>query len=158
MIGFAWWWTYFDFVGRRLPRDQGRILARWMYSHLPVTLSIAAAGAAMVSLIAHAGDPRAPTASAWLLSGSVALGLVALNATMSALQDYDRLPTLYRPLSIAMLVAAGVAVLVGWWRPTPWIMTLALVMTLAAVWTYAIHRWLQLHNRDESDGTLSTGT
>ncbi len=69
MIGFALWWTYFDFVGRRLPRAQGRILGRWMYSHLPVTLSIAAAGAAMVSLIAHTGDPLSPTASAWLLSG-----------------------------------------------------------------------------------------
>ncbi|MGB5565698.1 MAG: low temperature requirement protein A, partial [Acidimicrobiia bacterium] len=54
MIGFAFWWTYFDFVGDRHPRSDGGALTRWMFGHLPATMSIAATGAAMVSLVEHA--------------------------------------------------------------------------------------------------------
>ncbi len=51
MIGFAFWWTYFAFVGDRRPRTDGGRLTYWMFGHLPVTMSIAATGAAMVSLV-----------------------------------------------------------------------------------------------------------
>jgi len=53
IIGFGFWWIYFDLVGRRLPRGAGTVWT-WMLSHLPIQLSIVAAGAAIVSLIEHA--------------------------------------------------------------------------------------------------------
>ena len=56
VIGFGFWWIYFDLVGRRLPRGGGRAQASWLLSHLPITMAITAAGAAMVSLIGHAHD------------------------------------------------------------------------------------------------------
>jgi hypothetical protein len=49
-----------------------------MLSHYPITLSIAAGGAATISLIGHAHDASAPAATAWLLAGAVAVGLLAL--------------------------------------------------------------------------------
>jgi low temperature requirement protein LtrA len=150
MIGFAFWWTYFDFVGRRLPKNDGRAVSQWMFSHLPVTFAIAATGAAMVSLIEHSGDTRAPEATAWLLAGGVALGLVALIVTMRALGDYDRLPSLYRPVSAGLVVAAGAALLAGWWRPAPWLLALTLVLILSAVWLFAVDRWLRLDEPDEA--------
>ena len=61
-IGLGLWWIYFDLVGRRLPRNDGPAIANWMLSHLPITMSIAGAGAAMVSLIEHAQDDRTPPA------------------------------------------------------------------------------------------------
>jgi CHASE2 domain-containing sensor protein len=115
-----------------------------MFSHLPVTLAIAATGAAMVSLIEHAAETRAPKTPAWLLVGSVALGLVALVAAMRSLQDYERLPMLYRPLSVAMVLASAGALLIGWWRPAPWLLALTLVVLLSAVWFFAVDRWLRL--------------
>ena len=54
MIGFGFWWTYFDFVGRRVPRREGLVPAVWVYLHLPATMAIAAAGAAMVGLLGFA--------------------------------------------------------------------------------------------------------
>ena len=56
-VGFGFWWSYFDIVGRRLPRAGGPVMVRWLLSHLPITMAIAAAGAAMTSLIVHAHDP-----------------------------------------------------------------------------------------------------
>lgn len=71
--------------------------------YLPATLSIAAAGAGLTSLIAHAHDTATPEATAWLLAGSVALGLLALIVIERALVDAERLRGVYRPLSLAMV-------------------------------------------------------
>ena len=143
MIGFAFWWTYFDFVGRRLPRV-GRSFVQWMYSHLPITLSIAAAGAALVSLIEHAHDERTPEATAWVLCGSIALGLCSIVITMKSLEDWDRFPTLYRPVAAATFAAAAVALVLGWLRPAPWLLAMLMLAMLVAVWIFANYRWLQL--------------
>ena len=142
-IGFGFWWIYFDLVGRRPPRDEGGPLVTWMLSHLPITLSIAAAGAAMVSLISHAGDGRTPASTAWLLAGSVALGLVALTFAEQALADADRLAVVYGPLRIAMAGAAVTALAVGWARPAPWILALLLFVILSVLWVFAVSRFLQ---------------
>src|SRR6185312_16218502 len=84
-IAFGFWWTYFDFVGRRLPRQDGGSLALWLYSQLPIAVAVAAAGAGMVSLIEHAADARTPGPTSWLLAGSVSALLSALVATIVVL-------------------------------------------------------------------------
>jgi low temperature requirement protein LtrA len=143
VIGFGFWWIYFDLVGRRLPRSADGALATWLLSHLPITLSITATGAAMVSLIGHAHDARTPASTAWLLSGSVAVGLLALIVTTRALADARRLAVVYRPVNRAMAVGAAVAVVAGWVRPAPWLLALALVAVLSALWFLAVGCFLR---------------
>ncbi len=143
-VGFAYWWTYFDFVGQRLPVDAARVRIRWMFSHLPVTLSIAAAGAAMVSLIEHAGDDHAPTSTAWLLGGSVTVGLMALILIIRTLRDFPRLSAIYQPLAWIMVLASALAVLLAYLAPPPWLFALSLVVILAGVWAFAVSRWMRL--------------
>jgi low temperature requirement protein LtrA len=143
-IGFAYWWTYFDFVGRRLPRVESGWSVGWMFWHLPVTMSIAASGAAMVSLIEHGSDSRAPAGSAWLLSGSVALGLVGLVFLIGTLGDYDRLRTLYQPVTVSALATAVLALLVGWIAPAPWLLALAVLVLLGVNWLLAVRRMFAL--------------
>jgi hypothetical protein len=110
-------------------------------THFPITLSITAAGAGMVGLIEHAHDPRTPVSTAWLLTGAVAVGLVALIATMNALADARRLAAAYRPLSV-VLAAGAIAAAVGWARPAPWLLALLLVVILSALWAWAVHGFL----------------
>src|SRR5439155_22646288 len=121
IIGFGFWWIYFDLVGRRLPRSGGTIWT-WMLSHLPIQLSIVAAGAAIVSLIEHAHDATTPPVTALLLGGSVALGLLALILTERSLQDAVRLEVVYRPLGGALTLGAAVAILAGVLAPAPWVL------------------------------------
>ena len=149
MIGFAFWWTYFDFVGDRHPRVDGSGLTHWMFGHLPVTLSIAATGAAMVSLVEHAADDRAPEATAWLLAGSVALGLVSLIVIVRTLDAFDRLPGVYQPVTWALAAAAAASLVIGWLRPAPWLLALGLVAVLTAVWLFAIAKWVRVGDPDE---------
>jgi len=143
VIGFGFWWIYFDLVGRRLPRRDGAAMTAWLLSHLPITLSITAAGAAIVSLIGHAHDARTPAGTAWLLSGAVALGLTALIVTERSLADAERLVVVYRPLSLALAGGAVAAVVVGWTRPAPWLLALLLMAILSVLWFFAVTRFLR---------------
>lgn len=147
-IGIGIWWTYFDFVGRRFPKE--RRYMRWTASHLPVVAAIAAAGAAMVSLVEHASEAAAPAATSWVLSGSVAVALLGLAFTMTTLRDYDRLPGIYRPSTAAMIAAAAVSLLVGWWAPRPWLLVLVLFGVLSAIWWVAVYGWLSLDNPSDA--------
>jgi low temperature requirement protein LtrA len=141
VIGFGLWWIYFDLVGRRLPRSTRGQTTIWILSHLPITLSITAAGAAIVSLVEHAHDPATPAATAWLLSGSVALGLLALILTARSLEDAVRLASVYRPLTVALAASAVLAFLAGWLAPAPWLLGLLLLTILSVLWFFAV-AWL----------------
>ena len=143
VVGFGLWWIYFDLVGRRWPRNDGAAIGRWVLSHLPLTLSIAAAGAAMVSLIEHAHDAATPASTAWLLAGAVAGGLVSTKMIEGALVDAQRLATVYRPLGVVVFAGAIASLAVGWLRPAPWLFALLLVGILSAIWLFAVGRFLR---------------
>ena len=143
LLGFGFWWMYFDVVGGRLPRSDGPAVATWLLSHLPITSSIAAGGAAMVSLIEHAHDPSAPASTAWLLAGAVAVGLLAQTLTVRTLVDAERLAVVYRPLTAAMVGGAAAATVVAWLRPAPWLLALLLVAILSVLWFFAVSRFLR---------------
>jgi len=144
VIGFGIWWTYFDLVGQRKPRAERNGTPVWMFSHFPVSLGIAASGAALVSLVQHAGDARTPAASAWTLVGSVAIALLFLVMTIQTLADFNRFPSIYKPTRIALVAGAGAVLLAGWWRPQPWLLALTVVLILSAVWMRAVTRWVRL--------------
>jgi low temperature requirement protein LtrA len=142
IVGFGFWWIYFDLVGRRLPRPGGTIWT-WMLSHLPIQLAIVAAGAAIVSLIKHAHDPASPAATSLLLGGSTAIGLVALVLTERSLEDAVRLESVYRPLGFVLAVGAAISLLAGWLAPAPWILAALLVAVLTALWFFVVARMIR---------------
>ena len=143
VIGFGIWWIYFDLVGRRLPRAGRGTIWTWMLSHLPIQLAIVAAGAAIVSLIEHAHDPTTPPATALLLGGSVAIGLLALILTERSLEDAVRLEVVYRPLALALAIGAAVALLAGWVAPAPWLLAALLVAILTSLWFFVVARMIR---------------
>jgi low temperature requirement protein LtrA len=142
LVGFGFWWMYFDVIGRRLPRDNPLTLATWLLSHFPITLSIAAGGAAMVSLIEHAHDPSTPPETAWLLTGAVAVGLLAVIVAARTLVDAERLSSVYRPLSWALGAGAAAALVVGWLRPAPWLLAALLVAIMSVIWLFLVSRFI----------------
>lgn len=154
-IGFAYWWTYFDFIGGRSVRNARGTRTQWLLGHFPVTMAIAASGAAMVSLIEHASDVRTPENTAWLLVGSVAVGLAALAVIIPTLVDAERLPQVYRPLQTSLVVAAVSAVVVGSIRPRPWVLALAVVVILSLLWFTTIIMWIKRTDSDERVPSLN---
>ena len=151
-VGFLerFWWTYFDYAGRRLPRQDAGSRVLWLYSQLPVSLAVAAAGAGMVSLIEHARDARAPEPASWLLAGSFAALLLGLVATIRSLADYQTRAALYRPLAAALLLGAAAALAIGAARPAPWLLAALLALILITIWSFAFVRTVRT-SRDVPD-------
>jgi hypothetical protein len=98
----------------------------------------------MVTLIEHANDPVAPQGPAWLLAVGTALVLVAEIVCASALGDYNRMPGIRRSLSLAMLIAALVAVGVGLIQPPPWLLAVGLGLILLLAWFVAVTKFMKI--------------
>jgi low temperature requirement protein LtrA len=143
VIGFGFWWIYFDVVGRRLPRSGRGEIWTWMLSHFPIQLSIVAAGAGIVNLIEHAHDPTTPPETALLLGGSVGIGLLALILTERSLEDAVRLEAVYRSLGFVLAFGAAIAYLAGWLAPAPWLLAALLVAVLTALWFFVVARMIR---------------
>ena len=97
----------------------------------------------MVSLIEHAQDPVTPAATAYLLSGAVALGLLAEIVTTRALADGDRLAVVYRPLRRALAAGALAALAIGLLQPAPWLLALLLGVVMSVLWFYTVATFLR---------------
>ena len=150
-IGFGLWWNYFDLTRGRHPREQPTGISIWMFVHLPLTMSIAGAGAAMVVVVEHASEDRTPSGASWLLTAAVAMGLVSLAGVVRTLDAYESLRVIYGPTSRVMLVAAAVALFVGLMRPPGLLLVFLLTVIQAGVWVYALSLWLRT---EEAAATL----
>lgn len=146
-IGFAYWWTYFDLVGGRQIAAARGAMAKWLVGHFLVTLSIAATGAVMVSMIRQASISQRPGPATVVLALSVAIGVLALIPVTTALADWRKLLPVYRRVSAALGIAAAVDLLIGWLTPPSWLQILLLTLLLAAVWLYAILTWFSFVHR-----------
>jgi low temperature requirement protein LtrA len=133
-IGMGMWWNYFDMLGRRVPSQRGPRLAGWLYSHLPMAMAISASGAAMVSLVKHAGDSRTPTATAWLLSGSVAVMLAGVTIAASALPADDFPTGVGTYIAPTFGLAAAVTLAIGAVRPAPILFVTSVSAVLIVAW------------------------
>lgn len=139
-VGFGLWWNYFDFVGLRQPRGGRDPRGVWMVAHLPLAGSVAATGAAMASLVAHASDDRTPAPVAWVLGGSVAVVCLSLAVVLRQLPPRPGVRRVPADLVIAALLALATAAL----RPAPWVLVLVLVLLLSAVWAESFVRHARL--------------
>jgi low temperature requirement protein LtrA len=133
-VGFGAWWSYFDLVAQTPPRPRGGSAAAWMFAQLPLTGGVAAAGASMVALVAHASDGRSETGAALVLAGGIALLLVTSAVCLVLRDDPPRVEV------IGYLTAAAACLAVGALRPAPWLLALALVLVLAVPWLVAVLR------------------
>jgi low temperature requirement protein LtrA len=146
VVGFGAWWTYFDFAGGRTPRPERQASLRWVLGHLPLTAAVAAMGAAMVSLVDHAHDGRAPAATAWILCAGAAVVLGATMLLATSLPAWHRDRDLYRPLARTCAAVALGCLAVGAARPTPLVLGIALVLLLSVPWGLAVARRLSDEN------------
>ena len=136
-IGFGFWWNYFDFAGRRVPRAGRTPFLSWLMAHLPMAAAIAAAGVGMVGLIEHAGDDRTPAPTAWLIGSSTALLLVCLAAIVLTIDYRGPDQQVAPPVVVALAVGAVTALVIAALRPVPWLLAFVLVALLATIWVFA---------------------
>jgi low temperature requirement protein LtrA len=139
-IGFGIWWNYFDFVGRRPPRAGVGVRGLWLVTHLPLSMSVAATGAGMVSLIEHARDHQTPAATAWLIGGAMAVLCGSLSVIVALVPQRPGAKLVGYSLVAAALAALAAAAV----HPRPWVLAAVLVALLSIVWIEAFVRHAHL--------------
>lgn len=139
LIGFGFWWNYFDVVGMRLPRTTPRAMFAWMTLHLPLTAAIASSGAGMVSLIEHSNDGHVPTETTYLLViGSAAL-LLCISGLVFTLDVRPEVKPAIRIFQIALWTGAAACFAVGFLHLSALPLAIALGAIQIAVWSSAFY-------------------
>jgi low temperature requirement protein LtrA len=140
-IGFAMWWIYFDFVSNRLPIKKPLPVTTWLYLHLPKTMCIAAAGAAILNVVEHGGE-HLPVEVRWLLVGTIAIALISISILMRTIQVPDEQLKLFQTGS-KVTFASGILIALVGLAPIETIPLLIIVLALMmAPISYGFRVWV----------------
>lgn len=108
LISVGLWWNYFDFLSMHKPRPGRLFTTAWMYLNLPLTLGIAAAGAAVLNAV-KLSPGRPDSGTRFILVGSVALTLFTMSTIGLILEGTDvhiRVRSVARWFTLASAAAA----------------------------------------------------
>jgi low temperature requirement protein LtrA len=134
VIASSLWWLYFDNAdGRVVRRDPDQVRAwrptAWLFSHLPLAISLVAAGIGVEILVAHTGDTL-PAADRWIMVGGTAAALLSMAVILVATESSD---SIRRHELRARIRVAGAGILVVVGLASGAITTLPLAVTVMAV-------------------------
>ena len=142
LIAIGIWWIYFGLLAHHPPIATASKVAQWFYLHLPLTAGIAAAGAAVLSIIEHSSEPLNAAAS-WLVVGSVTLVLVCVALLMQTIRLSDEQIEYYHRGSRLILVSALAILLVGVLSPSTIPLLLLIVVLILVPIVYAVVIWVR---------------
>jgi low temperature requirement protein LtrA len=112
LIAIGTWWVYFNFVSHRKPLSGKITTYGWMYWHLPMTISIATVGAAVLNAVEHSGEVLPPEVR-WLLVGALAVALTSIALLMRTIQVPKIYVQAYRNGSIVTFFSGIFIALLG---------------------------------------------
>ena len=138
-LALGLWWLYFDFIGRRRPKEGAWIIA-WSYLHLPFVISVAAIGAGVTNVIADEGVLGSEVQG--LIGGFVGVALLTLALLEPTLVRTPGEPT-HRALSPLLKILSGAAAFaVGFALPLNSLFFLGLLVALLLVnMVYGLWVW-----------------
>ena len=149
LIAIGVWWLYFDSVSHRMPRQEQTAFFSWFYLHLPLTMGIAAVGAAVLNVVEHDSD-AIPFGVKWLLIGAIGIalaGISLLNRTLDLPETYRKLHSVVGWAALgAAIVIAGLGFLSF---PTMLFLALTVVLMLAPIIT-ALVMWIKMRAGETS--------
>ncbi len=141
LVAIALWWVYFDAISHRLPLPNPLMVSAWFYLHLPLTMGIAAVGAAVLKVVEHTGEHQPPEVR-WLLVGAIAVSLVNIALLTRTIQlDPIQRQTL-RVGGWVMLISAGFIALLGFFNLKTIPLLVILVLLMLTPILAALRAWL----------------
>ncbi len=151
IVAFGLWWLYFDFTAHHPPIESPNWITAWLYTHIPITMGIAATGAALLNVVEHA-EKSLPNEVRWLLVGAVAITLISIVVLIRTLQIRRDLPQLYAAGQMAIVFSAMGILALGLSPLETIPLLLALIVLLLLPIFFALALWLQ--SLDAGDGRL----
>jgi low temperature requirement protein LtrA len=99
------WWLYFDLVASHAPKKNAFFEFSWIYLHIPLVVSIAGVGAAMLNLIEHSTEESFMSAR-YLLIGAVFVAIISISLLLRTIQSPDEHQRVHRVASRVTIVSA----------------------------------------------------
>jgi low temperature requirement protein LtrA len=148
LIAIGLWWVYFDFVSQHMPIAGRAKTYGWVYLHLPMTIGIVAAGAAVFNVVEHTGEPLTPEVR-WLLVGALAMALISTALLMRSIQIPEELYQFYRQGGIVTFISGAVILLLGFSNLSTIPLLLLVILLLLAPVFYGVIVWIKLLGAEE---------
>lgn len=112
LISIGLWWNYFDFISLVMPKSGRLHYPLWMYLHLPMTMGIAGAGAALLHAVEHLpDDPNLVTRL--ILTGSIAVSLMSIAVIGTQAAGSEVQVRVRRAAGWFVVASAGLSVALG---------------------------------------------
>jgi low temperature requirement protein LtrA len=105
LIAIGIWWLYFDLVASHTPKKSTFSEFSWAYLHLPLVISIAASGAAVLNVIEHSAEESTSNAK-YLLIGAVFLAIISISLILRTIQSPDHMKRVHRVAGRATIISA----------------------------------------------------
>ena len=148
MIAIGLWWIYFDIVSGRPPIRRIPQTLVWIYLHLPVTMGIATAGASILNVVEHTGEPL-PSEVRWLLVGAIATVLISIALIVKSLNIPENQRGLYQTGARVGFTAGILVLLVGLTPISTIPLLLTLIVLLLAPVFFGILVWIKVFDARE---------
>ena len=123
------------------------MVSAWFYLHLPLTMGIAAVGAAVLNVIEHAGEHLPPEVR-WLLVGAIVITLVSVAVLTRKIQLSREHQRTHRAGGRVMLVSAVLIALLGFSRLDIIPLLILLVLLMLAPIFAAFRVWLEILDQE----------
>jgi low temperature requirement protein LtrA len=149
LIAIGLWWVYFDFVSHHLPRPGNITVSGWMYLHLPMTMGMAAVGAAILNVVEQAGEPLPPEVR-WLLVGAITIALVSVGLLMRTIQVAPEHRPIYRSAGRVLFLSSFVILLLGFTNLSTIPLLVGLILLMLAPVFYGFKTWLKVLGAEAS--------
>ena len=142
LIAIGLWWVYFDFVSHHPPRHTILQVSGWFYTHLPLTMGIAAAGAAVFNVVAH--GEHLTSEVRWLLVGAIGITLLSIALLIRLIQIAPEHQDIYRVGGRVTLIAGILIVLLGFTNLNTIPLLIAVVLLLLAPILFTFRVWIAM--------------
>jgi low temperature requirement protein LtrA len=137
ILGYSLWWLYFDHVAGAEVKRSGNAPYVWVYSHLPLTISLVAFGVSMKKLVQLEAGEALEEKYLWLIGGSLIIYLLASAAITESVrvkaETLDQAQADYRYQVGAAVVVLGLTVIGGWLPPLVYVALVALTCVIPIV-------------------------
>ncbi len=154
LMVFAMWWIYYDFVGRRAPRQTISATLPWSYLHLPLVLGIAASSAGVLHAIAAKNEIEDNVR--WLMAGAVAVKLITVGLIEYTLRREPGEPTHEHYSSWLKFAGAGFALVIAAFSANASAITLMLLLFIPVLVQIVYGVWVWFNRYPDLPAPEST--
>jgi low temperature requirement protein LtrA len=147
LIAIGQWWVYFDPVSHHIPRSGLFMISAWFYLHLPMTMGVAAVGAAVLNVVEHAGESLLLEAT-WLLLGAISITLISITALTRTIQLTPEQKEATTVGARVMLLSAVLIILLGFLNLDTLPLLFAVIVLLLAPIFFGLKVWIALQTQE----------